>query len=183
MQCACVCVYVYVYISHKYIHCKKIMIVVAVIPLISDKTKIGIYLKIKQPRWFNVSFWSPSWRSLQLWKGHFHHPKKAQKKNGQGSFEVHSQKLTLVRLLLKKKIPKTNKSSSDHGFSQDFAVSFRNRLLRIITNSSQNCQNPPGHGLAEPVLHRDFHETWNARKKKPSGNHSKKTRWNHPSNT
>lgn len=52
MQCASVsvCVYVYVYISHKYINYKKFIIVVAVIPLISDKTKIGIYLKIKQPR-------------------------------------------------------------------------------------------------------------------------------------
>ena len=38
-----------------------------------------IWPKQAHTRWFKVTFWSPSWRSLNLWKGHLTIPKRSQR--------------------------------------------------------------------------------------------------------
>ena len=43
----------------------------------------------KSSRWFKVTFLSPSWRSLSLWKGHLTIPKRARSQNCQADIFVH----------------------------------------------------------------------------------------------
>ena len=44
-----------------------------------DRGENKKYLKSPPTRWFKVTFLSPSWRSLKLWKGHLPIPKRSQR--------------------------------------------------------------------------------------------------------